>query len=106
MIKPFYNNNAGKDHYPFSSDVIMAKGRTWTNRVVGYTGPNHEGLTVNNDLSPAGNTGNYIYPEHVHATVRNILGIDTHALAQAYPLDASASLPLLHKSGETGYVDV
>jgi uncharacterized protein (DUF1501 family) len=105
--KPFYNNNAGKDHYPFSSDVIMAKGQGWTNRVVGFTGPVHEGRKVNNDLSAAtGDAGEYIYPEHIHAMVRNILGIDTHALALSYPLDAAASLPLLHQSGQTGYIDV
>ena len=104
--KPYYNNNAGKDHLPVSCDIIMAKNKSWTNKVVGYSGPNHEKRTVNNDMSPANESGQYIHPEHVHATLRNILGIDNHALSLAYPLPEAASLPLLHEAGSTGYVDV
>ena len=48
--RPFYNSNAGKDHYPYSSAVIMAKGQPWTNKVVGCTGLKHEGIKFNQIL--------------------------------------------------------
>ena len=36
-----YNSQRGKDHWPIGSYIVMEKGQTWTNRVVGLTDELH-----------------------------------------------------------------
>lgn len=102
--RPFYNPNPGKDHYSASSAIIMKKNVNWTNRVVGYSGPKHEKLTVDGNLNQADKDGVAITPEHVHMTLRNILGIDQHELSRRYSFGNVDPLPLLHSGGSTGYL--
>jgi len=86
---PYYNNGAGKDHWPVSSAIFMQRNASWTNRVVGMTDEGHNALRINPatlsvDDSAAGVT---LRPGHLHTTFRRIIGIDDEEAAKRFPLD-------------------
>ena len=86
---PRYNADAGKDHWPIGSMVVMADSPTWGNRVVGRTDEGHNAVPID-PLKWAGDDGGErIYPKTVHAALRQELGIDTGAAAGGFPLPAS-----------------
>jgi hypothetical protein len=83
---PFYNDVAGKDHWPFHSVLIMKKNATWTNRVIGQTDDNLIGIPLDpNTLSPNPN-GILLEMDQVHQSLRNYLLVNS-ALRQAYPIE-------------------
>ena len=87
--RPFYNARGGKDHASVGSDLIMRRNVTWTNRIVGATGPGHEKLAINPVTLQVDETfGTRLRPSHVQNELRRLLGIDGHPLAQRFPLDA------------------
>ena len=102
--RPFYNNNGGKDHWHVSSDIIMKKNVLWTNKVVGASGAKHELLTMNKDLTLNENSDLLIRPGHVHLTLRNILGIDSHKHSKTYDIKNDEEFPLLHEAEHTDYL--
>ena len=84
----FYNGEAGKDHWPIGSYVIMEKNQPWTGRAVGET----EGLHFAQRINPrtlrrddAG--GTIIYPKHVHKALRRYFGIERSPGAQRFPFN-------------------
>ena len=61
-----YNADAGKDHWPIGSFVVMEKNRPWTNRVVGETDELHFAHKVNpSSLQRDDVGGSLIYPKHI-----------------------------------------
>ena len=86
-----YNSQEGKDHWPIGSFVIMQKGQSWTDRVIGETDGLHYAYKIDpatlkrvDDSDPR---GTYIYPKHVHKAVRKHLGIDGFADRQGFPFN-------------------
>ncbi|MCY3621906.1 MAG: DUF1501 domain-containing protein [Gammaproteobacteria bacterium] len=83
-----YNADEGKDHWPIGSLVIMEKGQTWTDRVVGETDELHFARQKIDpqSLEPDDN-GTLIHPKHVHKALRRYLGIEDSDGAQRFPFD-------------------
>ena len=81
-----YNVDAGKDHWPIGSFVVMEKNQPWTNRVVGETDALHfahkiHPVTLRRDDA----NGTIIYPKHIHKALRQYLGIENSLSAQRFP---------------------
>jgi hypothetical protein len=84
---PGYNGAEGKDHWSNGSSLIMMKNRSWTNRVVGMSGPAHEKVAIDPFTLQESPDGERLMSAHVHLALRRILGIDQHPLAQQYAFD-------------------
>ena len=81
-----YNADAGKDHWPIGSFVVMEKNQPWTNRVVGET----DALHFAHKIHPAtlrrdDANGTIIHPKHIHKALRRHLGIENSLSAQRFP---------------------
>ena len=81
-----YNVDAGKDHWPIGSFVVMEKNQSWTNRVVGETDALHfahkvHPITLQRDDA----NGTIIHPKHVHKSLRRYFGIEDSLGAQRFP---------------------
>ena len=81
-----YNVDAGKDHWPIGSFIVMEKNQTWTNRVVGET----DALHFANKIHPTtlwrdDSNGTIIHPKHVHKALRRYFGIENSLGAQRFP---------------------
>ncbi len=85
---PNYNDGNGKDHWPITSSIIMAKEASWCNRVVGITNQQHEALAIHADTLAADENGVRLQPKHIQQTLRELAGIENHAISQMFPLDA------------------
>ena len=84
----FYNSQAGKDHWPIGSFVIMEKNQPWTNRVVGETDDLHFAHRINpTSVERDDANGTIIYPKHVHKALRRYLGIENTPGAQRFPFN-------------------
>ena len=84
---PHYNGNDGKDHWSNGHAWIMMNGQPWTSRSAGLSGPAHEKLDIDPDTLQQLEGGERLRTAHVQRTLRRILGIDGHPLAQTYALD-------------------
>ena len=84
---PHYNANNGKDHWSNGQAMIMMRNQSWTNRVVGLSGPTHEKLNINPDTLQEDPDGVRLQTGHVQLALREILGIKDHPLAQRYGID-------------------
>ena len=87
-----YNSDAGKDHWPYGSYIVMEKNRpSWTNRVVGETNELHHAYNIDPaTLERVGDgdpNGTHIYPKHVHKALRKYLGIEDSPGAQRFPFN-------------------
>ena len=99
---PSYNATNGKDHWSIGADFLMAKNAPWGNRIVGVSGANHEQVKINpSTLKRDDTNGIYLQTKHVHAALRELLGISNHPLAQRYDLKAEA-LPLFNSAVASG----
>jgi len=98
---PHYNANNGKDHWSVGSEIIMAKNAPWANRIVGASGETHRRTKINPSTLKVDSEGIYLRPKHIHAALRQLLGIDQHAYAKRYGLEAEA-LALFDPSLSTG----
>jgi len=85
---PLYNDGDGKDHWPISSSIIMAKGHSWTNRVVGATNDAHEALAIDPNQLTLSESGIRLEPKHIQLAMRRLAGIENHELCQRFGLDA------------------
>ena len=84
----FYNADAGKDHWPISSFVIMEKNQRWTGRAVGETDGLHFAQRINpRTLRRDDRNGTIIYPKHVHKALRRYLGIENTLGARRFPFN-------------------
>ena len=81
-----YNVDAGKDHWPIGSFVVMEKNQPWTNRVVGETDALHFAQKIHpRTLRRDDRNGATIHPKHVHKALRRYLGIQDSLGAQRFP---------------------
>ena len=81
-----YNVDAGKDHWPIGSFIVMEKNQPWTNRVVGETDALHFAQKI--DPATLGRDdakGTIIHPKHVHKALRRYFGIEDSLGAQKFP---------------------
>ena len=84
----FYNAQAGKDHWPIGSFVVMEKHQPWTGRTVGETDGLHFAHRINpRTLRRDDRNGTIIYPKHVHKALRKYLGIANTPGAQRFPFN-------------------
>ena len=90
-----YNAEAGKDHWPIGSFVVMEKNQTWTNRVVGETDELHFARQINaGTLQRDDTSGTLIHPKHIHKALRKYLGVADTADSQRFPFHNTEELPL------------
>jgi hypothetical protein len=72
------NNANGKDHSSVGSQILMEANPTWGNRVFGVSGPRHQATRINTATGAVDPVnGVVIRPRHIHAAVRQYLGITT-----------------------------
>ena len=84
----FYNSQAGKDHWPIGSFVIMEKNQPWTGRAVGETDALHFAYRINpRTLRRDDRGGTIIYPKHVHKALRRYLGVHDSPGAARFPFN-------------------
>lgn len=89
---PWYNDTNGKDHWSITSMMMMGPGIRG-GRVLGSTdGRQVPTLLDPRTLQPASD-GIRITPAHVHASLRELAGVDAWARAAGY--DVGDSLPIL-----------
>ena len=90
-----YNAEAGKDHWPIGSFIVMEKNRNWTNRVVGETDELHFAHKVNaTTLQRDDAAGTLIHPKHIHKALRKYLGVADTAESLRFPFNNTEELPL------------
>ena len=81
-----YNADAGKDHWPIGSFIVMEKNQSWTNRVVGETDALHFVHKIHpTTLQRDDTNGTIIHPKHVHKALRRHFGIENSLGAQRFP---------------------
>ena len=90
----FYNDGAGKDHWPIGSYIIMARNAHWGNRVVGLTDELHFAKRMNPVNLTEDPNGIFITPAHVHKAIQKYLNLDQYAQANGVELKSIESLPL------------
>lgn len=83
---PFYNDVAGKDHWPFHSAVIMKKNVPWGNKVIGATDDKLVGRPLNPSSLELQDDGILLSPHHIHQVLRQYLTTNS-SLTNKYPLD-------------------
>lgn len=85
---PFYNDVAGKDHWPFHSVIIMKKNVAWTNHVIGQTDERLVGAPLDlTTLAPDPN-GVLLDMGHIQRALREYLNIDA-GFNKQYPLNST-----------------
>lgn len=87
---PAYNDGDGKDHWPISSSIIMAKDQRWTNKVVGATNGDHEALSIHPTTLELDNSGVRLQPKHIQQALRELAGIENNEISLRFPLDAES----------------
>ena len=81
-----YNADAGKDHWPIGSFVVMEKNQPWTNRVVGETDALHFAHKIHPaTLQRDDANGTIIHPKHIHKALRRYFGIENSPGTQRFP---------------------
>ncbi|MGH1348676.1 MAG: DUF1501 domain-containing protein [Nannocystales bacterium] len=95
---PNYNADNGKDHWSISSMMVMGAG-VEGNRVLGATDEGHNSLALDPEtLEVAADDAEVtakISPDHVHANVRRLLGIDGSDIDEQFFLPVDHELNLL-----------
>ena len=90
-----YNSDAGKDHWPIGSFIVMEKNQRWTNRVVGETDELHFARKINSlTLQRDDTAGTLIHPKHIHKALRKYLGVADSENSRRFPFNNTAELPL------------
>jgi hypothetical protein len=83
---PKYNKNNGKDHWSIGSVMFMGQGIKG-NRVIGATDEKQFLVPVDpKSLATDKENGIRVRPEHIHATLRNLAGIESHEFSKRFPL--------------------
>jgi uncharacterized protein (DUF1501 family) len=98
------NAGDGKDHWSIGSQVLMEANPSWGNRVFGASGPRHQQLKINTAsgaIDPV--NGVVITPRHIHAVLRNYLGIQTTDPRFDLKVPASEMFSFLNPNAKTGY---
>jgi len=98
------NAGDGKDHWQIGTQVLMEANPSWGNRVFGASGPKHEGLKINvatGAVDPV--NGVTITPRHIHAVLRNYLGIQTSDPRFDLKVPSTEMFDFLNPAISTGY---
>lgn len=90
---PGYNGNNGKDHWSINSMMLMGHGVPG-NTVIGETDPRHRPMSINPDTLETDENGIRIRPEHVHAAIRRLAGVERSPLALQFPVNVETELDL------------
>lgn len=94
---PWYNDEQGKDHWPYNSAVVMKKGAPWANRTVGLTDSAHIAQPLNpQTLEPDLQYGQDIEPKHVMYALRELLGVAHTDAAQHFSLEVEQPFQLFN----------
>lgn len=87
---PNYNKGNGKDHWSIGSIMFMGRGIKG-NRVIGATDDKQFLVPINpSSLATDRDQGTRVRPEHIHAALRELAGIEMHAFSRRFPLDIPA----------------
>ena len=90
-----YNAEAGKDHWPIGSFLVMEKHQKWTNRVIGETNELHFARQINPvTLQRDDAGGTLIHPRHLHKALRKYLGVGNTDNSLRFPFQNTEDLPL------------
>jgi len=100
---PYYNNGGGKDHWPIGSAIMIKRGASWGNRVVGATDATHAALNINPTTLKvdSSSAGIRIEPKHLQQAMRELGGVSQSSIAQAFPLNAE-NIDFFNSSLQTG----
>jgi hypothetical protein len=99
------NAGDGKDHWSIGSQVLMEANPSWGNRVFGASGPRHQQLMINTATGAVDAVkGVVITPRHIHAALRNYLGIQTTDPRFDLKVPASEMFDFLNPNAKTGYL--
>jgi hypothetical protein len=98
----YYNDGAGKDHWPVGSYILMEKNASWGNRVVGRTDALHFAQRIDPVTLKDSRTGVLITPAHVHKAIQEYLGLNQYAQELGFALRDTESLPLFDPTLQTG----
>ena len=83
---PGYNDGAGKDHWSITSMMVLGAG-VRGNRVIGASDPRHRALKIDPSTLAQSDAGITLRPEHVHAALRRLAGIEGDPLvSRNFPL--------------------
>ena len=99
------NNQAGTDHRgEGATNVLMEKNAPWAGRVFGATGPRYQRLLINPTTAQVDPVnGKVITAAHVHAALRNYLGINTTDPRFNLGVPASEMFDFFNPAIQTGY---
>ena len=98
------NSGDGKDHWHIGSQVLMEANPAWGNRVFGASGPRHEPLMINTATGAVDPVNGVVMtPRHIHAVLRNYLGIQTTDPRFDLKVPASEMFGFLNPNTGTGY---
>lgn len=90
---PHYNANAGKDHWPIGSVMVMEKNASWTNRVIGSTDEGQNARKLNTSSLERDDSGGItVLPKHVHKALRRHLGLENTSVDQNFKFLATEDL--------------
>jgi len=91
---PTYNKGDGKDHWSIGSIMFLGRGIRG-NRVIGATDEKQFLAPIDpRSLAVDKETGIRVRPEHIHAALRKLAGIEHHAFSKQFPLDVADDEPL------------
>ncbi len=82
---PGYNGGNGKDHWSVNSMFAMGAGIPG-NTVIGASDAGHLPLTINPQTLAVDPNGVRLRPEHVHAALRKLAGIQSDSFSLQFPL--------------------
>jgi len=92
---PTYSNSGGKDHWSIGSAMFLGKGIKG-NRVVGATDDKQFLVPLDpKTLKTDAKAGIRVRPEHVHAALRSLAGVEGHAFAKQFPFEMPAAEQLV-----------
>lgn len=92
---PGYNGGNGKDHWAFTSVLLMGSGIPG-NKVIGVTDDGHSPLPLDPATLQPAQSGIRIEPKHIHFALRKLAGIqDSEPARQLFPLIGTEDLGLL-----------
>ncbi len=84
---PNYNNGNGKDHWSIGSIMFLGRGIKG-DRVIGATDEKQFQVPIDpRSLATDKEHGIRVRPEHIHAALRSLAGIDQHEFSKQFPLD-------------------
>lgn len=99
------NNGNGTDHWgPGGTMVLMERNAPWAGRAFGATGPRYQPVRINvatGAVDPV--AGAAINPRHVHAALRNYLGINTTDPRFNLRVPANEMFDFFNPAASTGY---